>query len=41
MENAVWLVAGGIPGGQVRFCGEYLEVGSDGKDENILADRHV
>ena len=36
MENAVWFVAGGIPSGQVRFCREYLEAGSDGKDENIL-----
>ena len=41
MENAVWFVAGGIPSGQVRFCREYLEAVSDGKDENILADRHV
>ena len=22
MENAVWIVAGGIPSGQVRFCRE-------------------
>ena len=41
MENAMWVVAGGIPSGQVRFCREYLEAGFDGKDENILADRRV
>ena len=41
IECGSWFVAGGIPSGQVRFCREYLEAGSDGKDENVLADRHV
>ena len=41
MENAVWVVAGGAPGGQIRFCREDLEAGFDGKDENILAHRRV
>ena len=41
VENAVWVMAGGVPSGRDAFHWKNLEPGFDSKNEILLANLHV